>query len=513
MVKRTPLRYKIAAAAGSAVVILIVGAAAFVADSRDAVAIALVSHTHSVIESTDAVLQRLVDAETSERGFLLTGDTMYLAPYVGADADVRRNLAQVKLLTRDNPAQQQRLASLEPLITARLDALNRVIRARQDSGASAGYRAFRASVGRHYMSEARLIVAAIEDTERRLLASRTATEHRRAVRTSWIITVGTLLSFLLAAFTVAALARAAAREADAAQRLREQQTELETTNEQLQEQAAELEAANEELQSTTEELAEQTMVAERNAEEARDAQRVAENANQAKSSFLATMSHELRTPLNAIAGYAELLALGLRGPVTPEQTRDLDAIRRSEEHLLGLINSILAFARLEASQEQIKLAPVPMVDAIATVEALVKPQIGGKGLAFDTSGARDGVVAHADRHKVAQILTNLVSNAIKFTERGGTVWISCEANGAKVYVRVRDTGRGIPQADIGRIFEPFVQLDRQLSRPVEGVGLGLPISRALARAMGGDLTVESAPGTGSTFTLVLTAAAVKSGTD
>jgi signal transduction histidine kinase len=146
---------------------------------------------------------------------------------------------------------------------------------------------------------------------------------------------------------------------------------------------------------------------------------------------------------------------------------------------------------------------VPVIEAIATVEALIKPQIGGKGLAFDTSGARAGVIAHADRHKVAQILANLVSNAIKFTDRGGTVWVSCEANGAKVYVRVKDTGRGIPEADIGRIFEPFVQLDRQLSRPVEGVGLGLPISRALARAMGGDLTAESVPGAGSTFTLVL----------
>jgi signal transduction histidine kinase len=508
MINRIPLRYKIAASAGAAVVILIVGAAAFIADSRDIAAIGLVSHTHEVIETTDALLQRLVDAETAERGFLLTGDTTYLAPYDGADADVRRRLQQVKALTHDNAAQQQRLGSLEPLVSARLDALDRVIRVRQDSGASAGYRTFRASAGRHYMAEVRQIVASMQDTERELLARRDAIEHRRAVHTQWIIAGGTLVAFMLVLFTGAALSRAAAREAEVAQRLREQQAELETTNEQLQEQAAELEATNEELQSTTEELAEQTVVAERNAEEAREAQRLAEHANQAKSNFLATMSHELRTPLNAIAGYAELLALGLRGPVTPEQTRDLEAIRRSEEHLLGLINSVLAFARLEASQEQIKLVSMPVVDAIATVEALIKPQIGGKGLAFDTSGVQHGIVAHADRHKVAQILTNLVSNAIKFTERGGTVWVSCEANGAKVFVRVRDTGRGVPQADMGRIFEPFVQLDRQLSRPVEGVGLGLPISRALARAMGGDLTAESTPGSGSTFTLVL-----RSGTD
>jgi signal transduction histidine kinase len=503
MINRIPLRYKFGAAAGVAVVILVVGAAAFVSDSRDAAAIAMVEHTRQVIETTDAVMQRLVDAETAERGYLLTGDSLYLGPYVGAGADVRTNLAHLQSLTRDNGVQQNRLATLAPLIAARIDALDRVIRARQDSGASAAQRAFRTSSGREYMDEARQVIAAMKDTERRLLASRQAVEQRRAVRTRWVITGGTLLAFLLATFTLATLARTAQRESEAAEQLRQQAAELESANEQLQEQAAELEAFNEELQSTTEELAEQTQLAERAAEVAQDAQRVAETANQAKSSFLATMSHELRTPLNAIAGYAELLALGLRGPVTPEQTTDLEAIRRSEEHLLGLINSVLAFARLEASQEQMNLANVPVADAIATVEAMIKPQIGGKGLAFDTTGAQPGVVAYADRHKMAQILTNLVSNAIKFTERGGTVYVSAESNGSMVHIRVRDTGRGIAAGDLERIFEPFVQLDRQLSRPVDGVGLGLAISLGLAKAMGGDLTAESAPGEGSTFTLSL----------
>src|SRR5215469_4834240 len=133
MINQLPLRYKIAAAAGAAGVMLIVGIAAFVADTRDVAAIARVAHTHEVIETTDAVLQRLVDAETAERGYLLTGDTAYLAPYAGANADVMKNLAQVGAMTRDNHVQQQRLASLTPLVTARLDALNGVIRARQDS--------------------------------------------------------------------------------------------------------------------------------------------------------------------------------------------------------------------------------------------------------------------------------------------------------------------------------------------------------------------------------------------
>jgi signal transduction histidine kinase len=248
-------------------------------------------------------------------------------------------------------------------------------------------------------------------------------------------------------------------------------------------------------------------VAERAARaEAEQAQRLAEGANRAKSDFLATMSHELRTPLNAIAGYAELMEMGLRGPVTDVQREDLARIQKSQRHLLSLVNDVLNFARIDAGRVHYDLADVPLDEVLADVGPLVTPQLEAKGLAFETDGARDGagpLTVRADREKVAQILLNLLSNAIKFTPSGGRVAVACDERDGKVLVRVTDTGIGIPEEQREAIFEPFVQVQRGLTRTAEGTGLGLAISRDLARAMGGDIEVESAPGAGSTFTLEL----------
>jgi PAS domain S-box-containing protein len=180
----------------------------------------------------------------------------------------------------------------------------------------------------------------------------------------------------------------------------------------------------------------------------------AEAASRAKSDFLAAMSHELRTPLNAIAGYVDVLSLGIRGPLTQEQSEDLERIRRSQRHLL---------------------------------EAL-----------------RDHAIL-GDEAKVEQILVNVIGNAVKFTDRGGRIVITCERDGDGVRIEVSDTGIGIPLERLDRIFEPFVQVGRSLTSPLEGSGLGLAISRDLTRAMGGSLTVRSRVDAGSTFTLVLPA--------
>ncbi len=242
-------------------------------------------------------------------------------------------------------------------------------------------------------------------------------------------------------------------------------------------------------------------------ERERAARAEAEQANRAKSDFLAVMSHELRTPLNAIAGYAELLALGIRGPVTAEQLEDLRRLQQSQRHLLGLINEVLNFTRIETGAVRYERADVVLAEVVASVEPLVAPQLAARGLAYDASGCTgSGLCAHADREKVRQVLLNLLSNAIKFTERGGRVTVSItEVGGAdgRVAVHVCDTGVGIAPDQLGHVFEPFVQVNARLTRTNEGVGLGLAISRDLARGMGGDLTVDSAPGVGSTFTLLL----------
>jgi len=233
------------------------------------------------------------------------------------------------------------------------------------------------------------------------------------------------------------------------------------------------------------------------------ARQAAEEANRAKTQFLATMSHELRTPLNAISGYAELLSLGLRGPTTPEQQEDLGRIMRSQRHLLSVINDILNFARLEAGHVEYRITNVPAADLLGDLESLIRPQLAAKRLEFSLEPVIDGIVVRADAAKVRQVLLNLVANAVKFTAPGGHIRIACDADDAHVHIRVTDTGIGIPMDRRGAIFEPFVQLHRTLAQPSEGTGLGLAISRDLARGMGGELTVESEPGSGSTFMLVL----------
>ncbi len=250
----------------------------------------------------------------------------------------------------------------------------------------------------------------------------------------------------------------------------------------------------------------------------RDARLEAEAASQAKSDFLAIMSHELRTPLNAILGYSELMELGISGDLDDAMRKQVGRIRISAKHLLGLVNDILDLAKVEAGRLSVANAPAAISAAIDAAVTLVQPQALARNLQIVTDDVAASVPTYVgDEERVRQILVNLLSNAVKSTEPGGTITIeSCgsiaPAEGARLQprstylcVKVIDTGIGISEDKIAAIFEPFVQGDSGPTRSQEGSGLGLTIGQRLARLMGGDLTVESEVGKGSTFALWLPA--------
>ena len=235
----------------------------------------------------------------------------------------------------------------------------------------------------------------------------------------------------------------------------------------------------------------------------RAARAEADAANKAKSDFLAVMSHELRTPLNAIAGYTQLIAMGVHGPVTTAQQESLERINDAQHHLLGLINQVINLARIEAGAVVYDMRALDLQDVLRSVEALIAPQLQAKHIAAGRAGTRASMRVRADEEKLRQVLLNLLSNAAKFTDDGGRVTLEVCSDDARAVVHVHDTGRGIPPEKLETIFEPFVQVDPRLTRSEDGAGLGLAISRELARGMGGDLTARSELGVGSTFTLVL----------
>jgi signal transduction histidine kinase len=529
LASRAATRWRPLLALGPAILVVVLGAVTYSGVRMAIAGRAAVIHTRDIIEATQAVVSDLQNAETGERGFLITGDESYLEPFNAGSAALHTDTAALRRLTRGNPTQQLRLDTLAVLIGQRFAALNEAIRLRRTNSFDSAAVIVRAGRGKTLMNAVRARLANINATEQGLLEQRRTIERRNERIVTLIIGLGTIVGVLLALVINGMLLRSAEKESRLARdvairntQLEEQNLELEQQATQLEEQAAELEMQNEELHASSETLADQAAELEMQAEQleatiraldeetrvAEAARAAAEVANRAKSDFLATMSHELRTPLNAIAGYAQLMQLGVPEPVPQAHHEYLTRIQQSQRHLLGVINSVLNFARIEAGSVLYEIRDVQIAALLAEVEPLVAPQMQNRGHKYECITPDPTLVVRADPDKVRQVLLNLLSNAIKFTPTAGEIVLSAEAliddpEEKFAAIRVSDTGLGIPEDKIATIFDPFVQVESSHNRTAEGTGLGLAISRELARGMGGDLVVESVIGRGSTFTLTL----------
>ena len=523
---------RLGATGGIAGVVLLLGLLTLdgISSTRDARK--SVVDTHRVMETAQATLQDLTNAETGQRGFLLTNTERYLGPYHAALLAVTSDTAQLRRLTGDDPQQRQQLDTLATRIKFKLAELARTIELRRSGHSDSALAMVTSDSGKNAMDDIRATLLTLSARQQALLAERTATAERHYRVVEATVIGGTLAVVIIALLLNTLLTRFANGQADAARRLdarnaeladanrllSEQSVELELQNQQLQDQtvelesqqqhlqdqASELEMQSEELTTSVEELQQQTALAEQ-------ARATAEEANRAKSLFLTTMSHELRTPLNAIGGYVDLLALEIRGPLVEAQREDLRRIKKSGHHLLSLINDILNLAKIESGQLDLHIRDVSLAMVFDTVDALVAPQFNAKKISYTYPQCDPSLRVRADSEKLQQILLNVLSNACKFTDEGGRVMVECEADassesGARdvISISVRDTGRGIAVDKLEDIFEPFVQIDRHLTGgSQQGVGLGLAISRDLARSMSGDLIAESTPGVGTTFVLTM----------
>jgi len=285
-------------------------------------------------------------------------------------------------------------------------------------------------------------------------------------------------------------------------RVEERTRDLSQAVEALHAEKAELQAAQERIKSlnaSLEKRARELKVANRHLANALDK---AESADRVKSAFLAAMSHELRTPLNSVIGFTGALLGGLVGEISDDQRDALQIVQRNGKHLLALINDVLDLSKLEAGQMRLASEAFDLAKVARDSVQSMEPLAAAKGLALTLEGAQEPVPFTGDPRRISQIVINLISNAVKFTEKGSVaVRLARGADGGHTDLVVSDTGIGILPADMERIFSEFEQLDAGIARGAEGTGLGLTLSRKMARLMGGDILVESVRGKGSTFTL------------
>jgi len=435
-----------------------------------------VNHAHEVVEQLDHLLGEMTDAETGQRGYLITGSVRYLAPHEQATARIADTLHAIRVLTADDAAQQERLNHLVPEVATRL----RIMRETMDLYDQQGFAAARQHVltdrGKNVMDGIRELVDEMQRAERTVLLDRSAAAHV----TLLVLLVGDLLALALVGSSYVIAMRGLAER-------HRHVVAVEEARGQAERQAAEL----------------ATLARDRD-----EARRAAQEASRLKSEFLATMSHEIRTPMTALVGYTELLGDADLSPA--ERAECLATVRRNGEHLMAIVNDTLDLSKIESGRMTIERIACSPFALVAEVAAVVRPRAAHDGLAFAVEYRSPlPETIETDPTRLRQILLNLVGNAIKFTPRGsvrlGVALLEDTGPPRRLRFEVIDTGIGLDAQQQARLFTAFAQADASTTRRFGGTGLGLAISKRLAGMLGGDLQVRSVPGEGSTFTLTIDA--------
>jgi PAS domain S-box-containing protein len=537
-----------------------------------------VAHTYEELAGLERLMFLLNDAETGQRGYLLTGDAAYLEPYTEGVRQVSGQLDQLKELTADNAEQQSRFPALEEKIAAKLAELDETIRLRRDVGADAALRVVQTQVGKRSMDAIRQDVAVMEGTEKRLLEKRanvSAASFRANVGTFFLASV-VALALVIAIFELIRrdlIGRHRAEEAE-----RRQREWLEITLASIGDAVIATDAAgrvtflnaiaesltgwrrdeaagkplaevfcivNEQTRQPAEDpvakvlqtgavvgLANHTVLLAkdggevpvddsaapikdesgttlgvvlvfRDAGEQRRAEAALKDADRRKNDFLAALAHELRGPLGSVRNAVH--ALRLLNPSEPaDATRARDIIDRQTSQMARLVDDLLDISRISQGKVTLHKEPVDLTAVVQQAVETCRPVIEPKRHDLTVSLPAEPVRLQADRARLVQVVTNLLTNAAKYTEAGGQIWLTAERHNGAIVLQVRDTGVGIPAELLPRLFEMFIQSDRTLARSEGGIGVGLAVVKTLVEMHGGKVEAQSeGPGRGSVFTVQL----------
>ena len=421
-----------------------------------------VEHTFEVKNAIGDLFSRLQDAETAQRGYLITGDNQYLAPYQAALKAIEPDLQKLRDLTRDNIRQQQQLDQLQPIIDAKLSELQQTVALRQVQQTDAALQILKTGQGKRFMDQIRQSVAAMQAEENRLLTQRSAASQTDAQSTTWIIVLGSLLASGLVALAALVLNR-----------------DLQERNQM----ADELRLLNETLEAR---------VSDRTKE--------LENADRLKDEFLSVISHELRTPLNAILGWARLLQTG--NLAETKATHGLEVIERNARSQAQLIEDLLDVSRIITGKLRLAVRPIALIPVIEAAIDTVHPAAEARSMRIQSLFDPNADRVSGDPERLQQVIWNLLSNAIKFTPKGGRIQVRLERINSHIEIIVSDTGKGISAEFLPYLFNRFSQEDGSSTRSQGGLGLGLSIVRNIIELHGGSVQATS-PGEGQGTTFVV----------